>query len=406
MGATLTSITGLQNLTNLQDFRADYNSFTSVDFSGMSSLTYIDISDCDIPDTGDNSLTSVNLSGCTSLQQLRLDDSDFSAGLPNFNGLNNLVNLDLDQCGISGDVDFSQLSSTLVSIDLGGNTGITSVILPEAYLDTVIIDGAALTEESVNNILQLLDGNGVEGGYVSLEGGTSAPPTGLGATAKNSLISKGWDVYVNQAPPGRVGIAASTDFDIVGDFTIEMFVNMDNTNGFPRPYSFGTYPAANAISLEAGSLYFWANNSAMMNGTFNPSIGSWNHIAVMGSGSNAYMFVDGNQIASAAYGGSISSQNLPLTIGYGNENNSGFNGKMSNFRWTDAALYPTGGFTKPSGSLTGSADTVLLIFQGNNLNAQLTDNSGNNHNATNAGATYSALNPFPATSGSLQMGNI
>jgi hypothetical protein len=50
--------------------------------------------------------------------------------------------------------------------------------------------------------------------------------------------------------------------------------------------------------------------------------------------------------------------------------------------------------------------TKLLIFQGTDLNAQLTDNSGNGHNATNSGATYSALNPFSGIEGSLQMGNV
>jgi hypothetical protein len=50
--------------------------------------------------------------------------------------------------------------------------------------------------------------------------------------------------------------------------------------------------------------------------------------------------------------------------------------------------------------------TKLLIFQGNTLETQLTDNSGNNHNATNSGATYSASNPFVGVQGSLQMGNV
>ena len=401
----MTSITGLQNLTNLQDFRADFNSFTSVNLSGLSNLTYVDISDCDIPGESTNSLTSVNLSGCTALEQLRLDDSDFSAGIPNLDGLTNLQNIDMDQCDISGTIDLSQFSA-LTSIDFSGNINITSVTLPEAYLNTVVLSNNALTQESVDDTLQWLDGSGVENGYVGLEGGTNAVPSNAGITAKTNLEGKGWEVLVNTAPPGRVGIAASTDFDIVGDFTIEMFVNMNNLDGFPRPYSFGTYPAPNAMSIEGGSLYFWANNAALMNGTFNPNTGSWYHIAAMGSGSNTYLFVNGTQIDTAAYTGSISSQALPLTIGYGNEPQSGFNGLMSNFRWTDTALYPTGGFTPPTGSLTDLAETVLLIFQGTDINAQLLDNSGNNHNATNSGATYSALNPFTGTTGSLQMGNI
>lgn len=206
------------------------------------------------------------------------------------------------------------------------------------------------------------------------------------------------------AAPGNVGIAASTDFDITGNFTIEMFVNMSNLDGFPRPYSFGAYPAPNAMSIEGGQLYFWANSAALINGAFSPTLGAWYHICVMGSGSTAYMFVDGFMVASSPYGGSISSAGLPLTIGYGNESGSYFNGKISNFRWTSSAVYSTSGFTVPTATLPNISNCKLLIFQGTNLPMQLSDNSGNGHHATNAGATYSAANPFSGTQGSIQMG--
>jgi hypothetical protein len=407
MATVITSITGLQNLINLQDFNADYNSLETIDVSGLKNLTYIDVSDCRTIDDENKSLTSINLSGCTALQQLRIDDSNFSAGMPDLTGLTSLQYFDLDQSNISGDIDISASSfNNLTGFDLSGNSGITSVQLPEASLNDVSLNNTALTEQAVNNILGWLDGNQVENGYVNLQGGTSAIPTGSGLTAKASLISKGWNVNVNQAPPGYVGIAASSDFDIVGDFTIEMFVNMSNLDGFPRPYSFGAYPAPNAISIEGGSLYFWANNGALANGAFNPTLGEWNHICVMGTGAVVNVYINGVMIATANYSGSISSQSLPLTIGYGNESSSGFNGLMSNFRWTSNAVYNLPGFAVPTSPLTNVAGTKLLIFQGTDLTAQITDNSGNNHNVTNSGATYSALNPFAGTQGSLQMGNV
>jgi hypothetical protein len=206
--------------------------------------------------------------------------------------------------------------------------------------------------------------------------------------------------------PGNVGIAASTDFDIVGNFTIEMFVNMSNLDGFPRPYSFGTYPAPNAMSIEGGQLYFWANNAALINGTFNPTIGQWYHLCIIGQGSTVYMLINGIQISTSPYSGSISSQALPLTIGFGNEPNSGFNGLMSNFRWTDTDVYDIHGFTVPTTPLTPLPESKLLIFQGDNLTLELTDNSGNGHDATNSGATYSTFNPFSGYAGSLQMGTV
>jgi hypothetical protein len=406
MSARITSITGLQNLTGLVSFYADWNSLTSVNLSNLPNLINVDISDNNISGTDENSLTSVNLSGSTAIEELRLDDSDFSAGMPDISGLTNSLRiLDMDQCQLSGVIDLSQFSA-LTSIDFGGNVNITSVTLPEANLDNVDFDNNALTATAVDYTLQWLAGSSVENGYVDLSGGTNAIPTENSAAARAILLDRGWQVIVNQAPPANVGIAASTDFNIVGDFTIEMFVNMNNLDGFPRPYSFGAYPAPNAISIEGGSLYFWGDNTSLVSGAFNPTLGQWYHICVTGVGNSVYILIDGVQIAIGAYDGAIFSQNLPLTIGYGNEPSSGFNGLISNFRWTNSYVYDPAGFTPPTAPLTDLAATRLLIFQGDNIGAQLTDNSGNNHNATNDGATYSALSPFEGVQGSLQMGNV
>ena len=409
MATVITSITGLQNLTNLETFNADWNSLQTVNLSGLTNLINVDVSDTELLDgSGNPSLTGINLSGCTALEELRLDDSDFSAGIPNLSGLTSLRWLDMDQCSISGTLDISDQSfNNLTFIDLQGND-ITSITLPEAYINNLNLNGNALTATAVDYTLQWLAGSNVENGFVDLAGGTNAIPTANSAAAKATLQDRGWEVIVNQGPPGYVGIAASSDFDIVGDFTIEMFVNVSNTNGFPRPYSFGAYPAPNAISIEGSgsSLYFWANGGALLATGSNFTPGQWYHICVQGVGSTAYLYVDGIQKNTASYSGSISSQGLPLTIGFGNEPGSAFNGLITNFRWTTTQVYDSAGFTVPTSQLSNLMGTKLLIFQGNTIETQLTDNSGNNHNATNSGATYSALSPFAGVQGSLQMGNV
>ena len=55
----------------------------------------------------------------------------------------------------------------------------------------------ALTATSVNNILISIDAAGRSGGTLGIWGGTSAAPTGAGATAKATLITKGWTVTTN-----------------------------------------------------------------------------------------------------------------------------------------------------------------------------------------------------------------
>lgn len=409
--STLIAITGLQSLKNLEEFRADYNSLESVDLSGLTSLNYVDISDCDEVNSISASLKNVILTGCTSLTELRLDDSDFSDGIPNLDGLPLLEWIDFDQCGITGSIDLSSISS-LRGFDLSGNSNLTSVIIPnnqQLGIDwSVNLSGCALTQQSVDNILIALSTNGGSNGYVNLESGTNSIPSAAGLEAKAVLEGNGWGVQVNLPPPGSVSIPASTDFDIVGDFTIEMFVKFSNLSGNIRPYSFGAYPiAANAVSFESGTMYFWANSGSRSFGSFTPNIGQWYHVCIMRFSGDIYLFIDGARIAVYLYPDPIPSQGLPLTIGNGNEANSSLNGLISNFRWTSSALYDTVSFTPPSSPLTDLSDTKLLIFQGTDLSSMLTDNSGNGHNATGTGTfAYSSEDPFSSAQGSLQVGTV
>ena len=200
MAAVITSITGLQNLTNLNDFNADWNGLQSVNLSGLTNLLYVDISDNDIPGTGTSSLTSVNLSGSTALEELRLDDSDFSAGVPDLSGLTSLVWFDMDQCNISGSLDLQGLSS-LEGFDLNSNIGITNVTIsssqPLGDGFEVLLNNNDLTQTAVDDILVALAANSINNGYVQLDGGTNAAPGATGLAAITTLTGKGWSYDVN-----------------------------------------------------------------------------------------------------------------------------------------------------------------------------------------------------------------
>lgn len=206
MAATITSITGLQNLTNLQNFYADWNSLTTVDISGMSSLVDVDISDNNTIDgENDNSLTSINVTGCENILTLRLDDSNFlTNGASSVVGLSDLTSctiIDLDQCSIGGTVDLSALTN-LEFVDVGGNINITNLILPDtiAPINFLNVSSNALTQTSINNILLNLDENGISSGEIAAQGGTNASPSGSGLDAAVNLNGKGWILSFNAAP--------------------------------------------------------------------------------------------------------------------------------------------------------------------------------------------------------------
>lgn len=56
---------------------------------------------------------------------------------------------------------------------------------------------SAFDEDTINYILELLDGLGVLAKFADLSGGTNAAPSGSGITALNNLLGKGWTVDTN-----------------------------------------------------------------------------------------------------------------------------------------------------------------------------------------------------------------
>lgn len=407
MASKLTSIQNLQNLKNLVTFVADNHAFDHVDLSGMTELDRVSI--CRAPESDDPPLRSVNVAGCVNLESLELNQNDFSLGFPNLSGLYNLNYISFISCGIAEPLDLSGLIG-LRRFDLSNNEDLMEVSISKSQdLDDVALNDCNLNEGTVDRILSDLSDNDVSYGYVNLGRGTNSPPGPDGLAAKEALEDNGWEVEVNVAVPAYATIAADTDFDISGDFTIEAFINMSNLDGSPRVYSFGIYPALNAISIGSGTMYFWANGSIMLSGSFSPDMGRWYHIAVMGKGANAYMFVDGVRIANSSYGGSISSQDKSLSIGYGNERYTSLSGLITNFRWSNYAQYNTEAFTVPTAPLTNTPSSLvkLLIFQGETTGELLIDNSGNGHDAEDGGTfklAYSGNNPFSGEAGSIRTG--
>jgi Leucine-rich repeat (LRR) protein len=198
----ITAITGFQNLPNLNYLRLDgsNNGCETIDVSGCTSLTYLDVSDMDIPGTSTPSLKYLNVEGCTALVNLYMDDSDFSEGFPDLSSTTALQYFDADQCGITEPLDLSALTE-LRGFDLNGNEGLSSVTISSSqslgYERSLYLYDCALTQTAVDNMIVALSEGSVENGYVDLSGGTNAAPGALGLAAKATLELSGWTVDVN-----------------------------------------------------------------------------------------------------------------------------------------------------------------------------------------------------------------
>jgi hypothetical protein len=260
MSATITSFTGLKNLTNIQEFKADYNSLTSIDLSGMSTLTLIDVSDNDVPDSSDSSLTSVNLSGCTSLQFLYLDDSNFSE-FPDLSDCTSLEYMDFDQAGLVGSVDISNLPA-LTGFDFYGNTELTELIIsptqPIGSGDGSSVDvyDCALTQTAVDNILVALASGSVSNGSLRIDNandeGTNATPGLRGREAIFILDSRGWSVSITNGNHAEWSLAyEELEADICAS---------ENTNSY---------------YIESGSSFEVGNKLYTNSDAWNPADAGW-----------------------------------------------------------------------------------------------------------------------------------
>lgn len=108
------------------------------------------------------------------------------------------------------DVEFVQCDS-LASVSVSGNAQLASLQLPQVVTPTlttldvtgctgltnVVATGCALDQTSVDNLLVRLDNSGLSNGTVNISGGTSATPSGAGATAAANLVGKSWTVTTN-----------------------------------------------------------------------------------------------------------------------------------------------------------------------------------------------------------------
>ncbi len=238
MGAGLTSITGLQNLTNIQNFRADWSFLTSIDLSGLSNLTYVDVSDQDAAVGGANCLASINLSGCTSLQSLYIDDSDFSAGFPDLSDCTSLRYFDIDQSNLVGSVDLSNLPA-LEGFDMNGNIGLTEVIISRTQPlgdngTEILLNDCALTQTVVDTILLELASGSVSNGYIQIDAGdngTNAAPGQVGRDSLFILNGRGWSFDVTPGNHTMLSLAyESTSGSICASSNVNTYYIVSGSN--------------------------------------------------------------------------------------------------------------------------------------------------------------------------------
>ena len=168
-------------------------------------------------------------------------------------------------------------------------------------------------------------------------------------------------------------------FSFTGDFTIEMWANADSLSSFRL-----------LISNWSNGLYFGFNGEdilrVLINGTLitsgdpNVTTGSWNHYALVRSGTDVKIFANGTQVGST--GTASGTVNCTQTTTIGANSGSGtptqfFDGYMDEVRISNTARY-TANFTPTTSAFTDDSNTLLLLHKDGD-NASTTFNNDAKH---------------------------
>jgi len=163
-----------------------------------------------------------------------------------------------------------------------------------------------------------------------------------------------------------LNIAASDDFHLTGDLTIEGWFKPDAYGSYNAFWCLGNFQATQGVFIytDATQLHFWKGGGGQIT-TSKPPVGQWTHIAVVRSGSTVTMYINGTSVGS--YTDSVdfgASNNKTFTIGSDLKNSSVnddfFNGQISNLRVVKGTALYTSSFRPPTEPLTNITNTKLL----------------------------------------------
>jgi hypothetical protein len=234
-------------------------------------------------------------------------------------------------------------------------------------------------------------------------GGTAGPASLSPFVDSTNITSTAYSVYFN-GTTDNLTLPVSTATTQLGssDFTIEgwMFFT-EVTNDHTLVYWNGASSGYAAVHVRqiAGKWALWISATgsawAVQQNTLGSTITSntWYHVAVVRSGTNFKLYINGSDVTSGGYtvSGSLMTTYTTNNIGLYNSSNYYMSGYISNFRMVISTALYTASFAPTNTPLSAITNTALLTCQSSTIK----DNSANAATITTVGsAAVSAYNPF------------
>jgi hypothetical protein len=262
--------------------------------------------------------------------------------------------------------------------------------------------GAGTYIVSVSQTVSSTTITGTGGFYITRNGNTTQG-------SYSPFSQTGWSTFFDGSGDS-FSVSTSTVLDLNGaiDFTIEAWVyltgygstsdmSLNIANKFTGAGGLGyTYGIFGGGANQGKIQFYGAAGSVSIISTNVIPLNSWNHVAIVKSGTTYTHYLNGVANGSQTTASTLTASANALVIGdYGYSDD--FLGYMSNLRITKNGAVYTSGFTPPTSPLTTSvsAGTVsLLTFQSN----RFVDNSSNGFTLTPSGTpSVQAFSPFLPT---------
>ena len=270
-------------------------------------------------------------------------------------------------------------------ISLASGSGFASSI-------TLTRSGTAVAATTIYLRLQGSASNNASGNIAFTSTGATTRNVATGTATVNGANNLGGSLSFN-GNNQYLTVPNSSNFSPgTGDFTVEWFQYQQSTSNWPRPFSIGSTQLA--VSIEGGSLYLWLGGTWIANAALTNYLNTWSHFAIVKSASNIKVYKDGVAIINVANTSNIAFTGA-FNIGAKDGSNAGesFNGYITNFRFSNAAIY-TSNFTVSTSPLASSASTKLLLLASNS-GSILTDSGPSALTLTNTASTvFNSATPF------------
>lgn len=213
-----------------------------------------------------------------------------------------------------------------------------------------------------NNVVALLHMNNsatdVKGHTVSTNGAFDTANAKFGSA---SLVLNGTQAMV---------LSANTDTVFPSDFTIDGWVKFANIST-----TWTSYTPSNQYIFDIGVnglRFIWVSTLGwvLSDGTtifvYNstPTVNTWYHWAIQRRNNTVYLYLNGVQVASGTFAGTVGSASTPITFGnYGAGGSYGINGYLDEIRITKGVARYSSNFSVPTRETSFSTYPKITITQ-------------------------------------------